>query len=514
MYGKFGLLSAFPLFLTCQLPAGDWLTFSGDTQRTGWAQSETRLTRQNVNKLQLEWKTMLASAPKQMTGLAVPLVVRGVSLSGAIQDLILIGGASDDVFVLDAGSGKELWRRHFPTRGTPRRPATWGCPSALNATPVVDKETGTVYLISSDGDLYSFNITNGEDRQPPLPFVPAFSKNWSLNLSGGILYTSTSQNCNGAKSGVYAVDVRSPDRPIHFFQAANYGAGIWGRAGVAIDSSGHVLAPTGDGKFDPTGHQFANSIVALDGKTLELVDYYTPENYSWLDHKDLDLGNSSAVVFQLGRHELIAAGAKEGRIYLLAASSLGGPDHHTPLFRSPQYLNEGAYLQGHGFWGALSTWVDETGERWLFAPGWGPPTAEAAFPITNGPAPGGSIMAFRVKHAQGEPRLMPAWISRDMAVPEPVVVSNGLVFALSNGANEVLDHPTEGRILTGEERASNPVGNAVLYALHSETGKELYSSGKIIPGWTHFSGLALSNGHIYLVTHDGILYAFGLPGIG
>jgi outer membrane protein assembly factor BamB len=511
MYRTCGLLFVVLAFLNCPLLAGDWLTFSGDTQRTGWARSETRLTRQNVDKLQLEWKAVITSPPKQMTGPTTPLVARGVSLGGGVRDLILIGGASDDVFILDASSGKELWHRHFSTRGTPRSPATWTCPSALNATPVVDKETDTVYLISSDGHLYSLNIADGEDRQPPLPFVPPFSKNWSLSLSGGVLYTSTSQGCSGAKSGIYSVDVRSHDRPVHFFQAADYGAGIWGRAGVAIDSSGHVLAPTGDGKFDPTHHQFANSIVALDGKTLELTDYYTPKNYSWLDHKDLDLGNSSAVVFRLGHQELIAAAAKEGVIYLLAASSLGGAGHETPLFRSPQYLNEGAHLQGHGFWGALSTWVDETGERWLFAPGWGPPTAEATFPMTNGTAPGGSIMAFRVKQAQGEPRLAPAWISRDMAVPEPVVVTNGVVFALSNGANEVLDHPTEGRILTGEERASNPVGNAVLYALNSETGKELYSSGKIIAGWTHFSGLALSDGHIYTVTHDGTIYAFGLP---
>jgi outer membrane protein assembly factor BamB len=53
--------------------------------------------------------------------------------------------------------------------------------------------------------------------------------------------------------------------------------------------------------------------------------------------------------------------------------------------------------------------------------------------------------------------------------------------------------------------------HAVLYAFDARTGKELYSSGDIIPNWTHFSGLAVSNGRVYVVTHDSTIYAFTVP---
>jgi outer membrane protein assembly factor BamB len=50
----------------------------------------------------------------------------------------------------------------------------------------------------------------------------------------------------------------------------------------------------------------------------------------------------------------------------------------------------------------------------------------------------------------------------------------------------------------------------VLYAFDSSTGKELFSSGTTMPGWTHFSGIAISGGRIYVTTYDSTVYAFGL----
>ncbi len=52
----------------------------------------------------------------------------------------------------------------------------------------------------------------------------------------------------------------------------------------------------------------------------------------------------------------------------------------------------------------------------------------------------------------------------------------------------------------------------LVFALDAETGKELYSSGDQITSFSHFSGLSIANGHVYLATFDGTLYCFGLPG--
>jgi outer membrane protein assembly factor BamB len=50
----------------------------------------------------------------------------------------------------------------------------------------------------------------------------------------------------------------------------------------------------------------------------------------------------------------------------------------------------------------------------------------------------------------------------------------------------------------------------VLYALDAKTGKVLYESGSAIGSWTHFSGLAIADGHVYAVDHNSTLYCFGL----
>jgi outer membrane protein assembly factor BamB len=52
--------------------------------------------------------------------------------------------------------------------------------------------------------------------------------------------------------------------------------------------------------------------------------------------------------------------------------------------------------------------------------------------------------------------------------------------------------------------------HAALYALNSENGKELFSSGDTIESFTHFGGIALSNGRVFVSTYEGVVYAFGL----
>src|SRR6266568_3123314 len=48
---------------------GDWLTFSYDPERTGWARGETKLTRDNVSQLQLLWKYQTDAAPSNVNRL-------------------------------------------------------------------------------------------------------------------------------------------------------------------------------------------------------------------------------------------------------------------------------------------------------------------------------------------------------------------------------------------------------------------------------------------------------------
>jgi hypothetical protein len=277
---------------------------------------------------------------------------------------------------------------------------------------------------------------------------------------------------------------------------------------VAISHSGAVFGESGDGIYNPEIGEFADTVLALS-PDLKLTGYYTPVNREWLTRKDLDMGSISPVVFSLGGKDYVAGSGKEGRIFLLATESPGGADHRTPLYRSELVANEDVAYAAHGFWGSFATWEDSRAVRWLLAPAWGRPhPAARPFPVAHGNAPHGSIMAFRVEMNDGSPVLSPAWISRDLDVPEPPIVANGVVFALSSGEDVQQADPT-GNSMNTKERLRGST-HAVLYAFDGEDGKELFSSGDTIPSFTHFGGIALSNGRIFVSTYDGFVYAFGL----
>ena len=57
---------------------------------------------------------------------------------------------------------------------------------------------------------------------------------------------------------------------------------------------------------------------------------------------------------------------------------------------------------------------------------------------------------------------------------------------------------------------ATPVTNLVLFAFDAQTGKQLYSSEKIIPGWVHYGEPVVAAGKVFVVTWDARVYAFGL----
>jgi outer membrane protein assembly factor BamB len=151
--------------------------------------------------------------------------------------VVIVGGSSDNLYAVDGDTGKILWQKKFTAEGTPKNPSHWLCHNGLNATPAITREgaLSTVYTIASDGKLHALSVVNGEDRFPPTQFVPAYSKNWSLNIVDNVLYTTISQGCNGAKSGVYAMDLKTPERAITVFESAPHGCGVWGRRGGGFE---------------------------------------------------------------------------------------------------------------------------------------------------------------------------------------------------------------------------------------------------------------------------------------
>jgi len=490
--------------------AGDWTTYAHDPARSGWASDERTLTPSNVATLRLQWKTRVDNQSFSLSALTAPVVATGVPTGSGPRTVVYVAGVGGTVFAVDAQTGDALWTRPLTSLAMPRKgglQGTYLCPNGITATPVIDKAANTLHVIAPDGSLYGLDLSNGKDKYGPVPFVAPFAKTWSLNLVDGIVYTTVSLGCGNGRSGVYAADVRRPQQPAVrlLFLSNAYTAGIWGRGGAVI-GGGRIYGGTADGDTDPSGGDYSNTVVGASLKDMAVADYFLPRNAEYINKNDLDLGSASPVWFAWKNRHLLAHGSKEGVVYLLDGDRLGGADHSTPLFSTQRLGNDAEECcAASGIWGGLSTSRDDEGQTWVYVPVGGPPSVHAPhFPITNGPAPHGGIMAFKVV---GDPQtenpvLEPAWISGDFQYPDPPVLANGVLFALANGEN-----PDQRR---DESRRTFDTHPAVLKALDAKTGRELFNSGAAMESWVHFSGLAVADGHVYAVDHGSNVYCFGV----
>jgi outer membrane protein assembly factor BamB len=231
--------------------------------------------------------------------------------------------------------------------------------------------------------------------------------------------------------------------------------------------------------------RYANAVVALDGTTLTVKDWFSA---------DAPL-TTSPIVFRQGDRDLVAITAESGRLFLLDAASLGGSDHRTPLDATAAFSEPGAG-------GSLATW-EAQGVRWILAPSNGAPKPSVTFSM-NGAAGSGRIVSFKVSDAGGRVTLAPAWASRAMAAPTGPIVVNGVVFAAASG--EYRGGPAG---ITAADRIKRST-RAVLYALDGDTGKELWNSRTTMTSFIR-GGLTAGGGQVYAVTHDSAMYAFGIP---
>ena len=185
----------------------------------------------------------------------------------AQKTLIYVAGSSNNFYALDGANGAVVWSRKFESRltttGGPYQ-NTLLCPNGITATPAIDRGRQTVYVIGMDGRLYGLDLATGQDKFPALTFVAPFSKDWSLNIVDGIIYTSLSQGCGDGASGFYSMDVSNPRHPLvrRLLLSSTDSAGIWGRGGPVVGGNHRIYGFTADGEFDPAAGEFSSSVVA------------------------------------------------------------------------------------------------------------------------------------------------------------------------------------------------------------------------------------------------------------
>ena len=479
----------------------EWLTWGGDIERTGWNRGETALSKQTVGRLALKWKTQIdkevsIEIESGNSMLTAPLVAQGVRTPQGLKTVVYTLSASNTLAALDAATGAAIWRRTFDNTVDPRNAPNWICTNMSTATPVIDKSKNTIYMLAADGRLHGVDLASGEAKLvPPPEFVTPFSRNWSLNLVDGVLYTTVGRGCgNGPVPGapapppgtirgggapapqgdaaaaspaerrpvkarqpargagrrrwwsrtwqrrsaspvaahMIAMDLNNPARPIsRFFTSTARPNGAWSRAGLAW-AFDSLFVQTADGVWNPPEGLWGQTLLRLAPKTLQVLDYFTPANLEELNANDLDYGSGGTLGFTYRNRDLVLSAGKDGTVYLLDAKSLGGADHRTPMFSLKAGNDELSYAS-MGVWGAPATFVNARNERWVYIPMWGPPSKNAKFERSHGDARDGSIMAFQVVLEGDKPVLVPKWVSRNLAVPDSPVIANGVIYAISTG---------------------------------------------------------------------------------
>jgi hypothetical protein len=530
----------------------DWMTGNGDAQRSAWVRADAKISKESLQDpqrkpgFQFLWKLKLDNKPRQLNSLAPPATLERLIGYRGFRMLGFVGGSSDAIFTIDTDLGRMEWEKRLVTNATSQA-GTLACPggmttgvarptvatlppssfggggggrstparsgvgepgqgavtlalvrpnppgpppaSSSNSTPPRPPRPNPanppggqfgagpflVYALSGDGMFHSMHLSNGADYEQPVKFLPPNANANGLIVIDSVAYVVTEGNCGGAANGVWALDLVSK-------QVTSWKANVVGIAGPAFGGDGTLYVATGNGGESP------NSLVALDQKTLSVKGWYTAGAHEF---------SSSPVLFEYKGKTLIAATTKDGRIHLLDSANLGGADHQTALYTTPATSKAGTTSPG-----ALASWQDASGARWILAPVMGSQAADLGF---KSAATNGAVVAWKVVEQSGAPTLQPAWASRDLVSPLPPTVINGVVFVTSGG-----EFRTDDSKMTAAERARRS-SRAVLYALDGETGKELWNSGATIASFTR--GVALSGGvgQIYLTTHDGVIYTFGFP---
>jgi outer membrane protein assembly factor BamB len=516
-----GLIGAVALLCSTiaapQEERGDWSLTGANQGQDGWQKNESILTPDNISaNFKFLWKIKLGEPSKADRSFSEPLLAGRLINAQGFKDIVY-WSSTDTLYAVDSELGSLIWKKQFSTQATPPAP---GCgvsslgilmepPLVINFRARRRRPPGTprppdpppadpterrlgvapgggyfglkgIYVLTPDGMLHEQVMTTGADFAPPVKFLPAANGSaYGLNFADKTIYTATGLGCGSVPNGLWAIDLASAEYPVATYATQQL---------RPLALTGPVLIPDGTAVFvtgaeaseshEAAAEAHPESVVALT-KGMKVKDWYTPtEKMAGYEHV-------APVTFVYKEKQLIVAPGKDGTLALLDAASLGGEDHHSPLFQTSSISRPG---EKHG-WDGFASGQDKDGATWVFASISAGVSLSDSTVKLNGSAPHGAIVAFRVEDSNGKPALNPVWVSQDMVNPAPPRIANGVVIALAGG---------------------NATHHAKLFVLNAATGAELYSSKDQIPTYTGLSGVSVGDGHAFFTDRDNVLYSFGI----
>jgi uncharacterized protein YjdB len=326
-------------------------TWHVDNNRSGLNSGEISLAPSNVSSDQFG-KLFSDQVDGYVYG--SPLVISNVNIQGATHNVLYVATENDSVYAFDSDqAGDPLWKVSLlksgesPLTAGPIQPV-----EGITSTPVIDRSTGTLYVVStqkaaSAGGTFRLNaldITTGAQKfggpvtlQASVPGTGKGSVNGMVSLSTSCTQRSALLLANNtiyigfgscAKGWLLAYDATSLAQVGAFNSSPNLdgegkyasAGGIWmGGAGPAADNSGNVYVVTGNGPWDGKT-AFSDSVLKFDPK-LNLLDYFTPADYQFLNCADSDLASGGLLLLP-GTSEALAGG-KEGKLFLVDTNNMG-----------------------------------------------------------------------------------------------------------------------------------------------------------------------------------------------
>ena len=329
------------------------LTWHFDTHRSGLNPGETALTPTNVHPATFG-KLFSYLVDGYVYG--EPLLVSNVTVSGASHNILYAATENDSVYAFDAdkyGAGAPLWQVSLLQAG--EQPLTNGPIKpfeGITSTPVIDPATNTIYVVSaqtssSSGSTFRLNaldITTGAQKfggpvaiHASVPATNSNAQNGIETLTNSCVQRAALLLANhtvymgfgSCHSGwLLAYDAATLAQTGVFNASPNLNGegkyasagGVWmGSGGPVADDAGNVYVTTGNGPWDGQT-AFADSVLKFDS-TLKLLDYFTPQDYQYMDCQDADLAAGGLLMIP-GTSQLLAGG-KTGKMYLVNGGNLG-----------------------------------------------------------------------------------------------------------------------------------------------------------------------------------------------